>query len=189
MTMDPGEAAASLRHIAAIEQRTREAVFYGGSSAICILWGLLIACGYVLAELQPRSAGVTWLAVSAAGCVATTLIAAARMRTGAHEVHDWRLLWAMLAVSIFGVTWSLVLGPVVPRPFMYAFQPSLFMLGMVLAGLWAGRFFIWLGAVSIAAMLAGYLLEEPWLRLWMAVVQSGTLILGGVWLRRNGVRR
>ena len=36
MTIEPTEAAASLRHIATVEQRTREAVFYGGSSAIFI---------------------------------------------------------------------------------------------------------------------------------------------------------
>jgi len=71
----------------------------------------------------------------------------------------------------------------------YAFQPSLYLLGIILAGLWLGRVFIILGLVGIALMLVGYLQAEPWLRLWMAVVQSGTLILGGVWLHRSGVPR
>jgi len=35
----------------------------------------------------------------------------------------------------------------------------------------------------------GYLQAEPWLRLWMATVQSGTLIIGGIWLGRSGVAR
>jgi hypothetical protein len=71
----------------------------------------------------------------------------------------------------------------------YAFQPSLFLLGMILAGLWLGRFFIILGVTGIVLILAGQLQGEPWSRLWMPVVQSGTLILGGVWLHRNGVPR
>ena len=71
---------------------------------------------------------------------------------------------------------------------MYGFEPSLFMLGMILAGLWLGRSLIVLGVVGIVLIFVGYLQPEPWLRLWMAAVQSGTLILGGVWLGRKGVR-
>jgi tellurite resistance protein TehA-like permease len=189
MTIDPSEAAASLRHIATIEQRTREAVFYAGSSAIFIMWGLVVACGYGLAEFYPRSANTTWLVVLAVGCAATALIIAVRTRTRPHEAHRWRIVWAMVALTAYGAAWSYVLGPIVPRPVLYAFQPSLFLLGMILAGLWLGRVFIVLGLVGIALMLVGYLQAEPWLRVWMAVVQSGTLILGGVWLHRNGVPR
>jgi hypothetical protein len=60
---------------------------------------------------------------------------------------------------------------------------------MILAGLWLGRFFLVLGLVGIALMVIGYFQPEPWFRLWMAAVQSGTLILGGVWLARNDVSR
>jgi hypothetical protein len=72
---------------------------------------------------------------------------------------------------------------------MYAFQPSLFLLGMILAGFWVGRFFIVLGIVGIAVIAVGFLVPDPWLRLWMAAVQSGTFIVGGVWLHRIGVPR
>jgi hypothetical protein len=189
MTIDPRDAAASLRHVATVEQRTREAMFYAGSSMIFIVWGLLVACGYGLTELSPRSAGITWLAVPAVGCAATVLIIAVRMRARSCETRDWRLVWAMTALSIYGATWSYVLVPIVPRPMIYAFQPSLFLLGMILAGLWLGRFFVVLGGVGIMLILIGFLQAEPWMRMWMAVIQSGTLILGGVWLHRNGVPR
>ena len=45
MTIDPSEAANSLQDIATVERRTREAVFYAGSSTIFIMWGMLVACG------------------------------------------------------------------------------------------------------------------------------------------------
>ncbi|HSV23583.1 MAG TPA: hypothetical protein VLJ17_11200 [Xanthobacteraceae bacterium] len=189
MTIDPGEAAASLQNIAIVEQRTREAVFYAGSSAIFVMWGLLVACGYGLTELYPRSAGITWLVVTAAGCAATALFIAVRTRARPKEARDWRIVWAMVALTVYGAAWSHVLGPIVPQSIHYAFQPSLYLLGIILAGLWLGRVFIILGLVGIALMLVGYLQAEPWLRLWMAVVQSGTLILGGVWLHRSGVPR
>jgi hypothetical protein len=189
MTLESREALASLHDIATVEKRTREAICYSGSSEIFITWGLLVACGYAAAEWQPGAARATWLAVSAVGCVLTALIVALRMRSRAAEARDWRIIWAMLALVAFGAGWSWVLGPVVPRHLMYAFQPSLVMLGMVLAGLWVGRFFALIGLVGIALIISGEFVSEPWFRLWMAAVQSGTLIVGGLWMRRIGVAR
>jgi len=189
MTIDPGEAASSLRDIAAVERRTREAVFYAGSSTIFIMWGVLVACGYGATELYPRSAATTWLAVTGLGCAATAAIVALRMRAHPGESRDWRIIWAMAAFAVFGAAWAYLLGPVVPRPMMYAFQPSLALLGVILLGLWLGRFFVILGLAGLALIVVGYLQPEPWLRFWMAAVQSGTFILGGLWLRRYGVSR
>lgn len=189
MAIDPSEAAASLRDIATVENRTREAIFYSGSSTIFIMWGVLVACGYGLTEWRPRSAGMIWLAVSVVGCAATILIVGHRMRVRPRETRDWRIIWAMLALTAFGAAWSQMLGPIVPRPMIYAFQPSLYMLGMILVGLWLGRWFVVVGFVGIALIAIGSFQPEPWLRLWMAVVQSGTLILSGVWLGRIGVPR
>jgi len=42
----------------------------------------------------------------------------------------------MVALAAFGAAWSYMLGPLVPRPLMYAFQPSLALLGVILLGLW-----------------------------------------------------
>jgi hypothetical protein len=190
MAIDPREAADSLQDIAAVERRTREAMFYSGCSAIFILWGVLVACGYGATEFYPGTGRIVWPVIMALGCVATAAIIAVRGRARASgEVRAWRVVWAMAALAVFGVVWARLLGPVVPRPLMYAFQPSLFLLGIILAGLWLGRFFVMLGVVGIALIVTGFLVPEPWLRLWMAAVQSGTLILGGVWLGRNGVAR
>jgi hypothetical protein len=189
MTIDPSEAATSLEEIATVERRTREAVFYARSSAMFMMWGVLVAGGYGFTELYPRSARLIWLAVTAVGCAATAAIIAVRMRTRPRATRDWRLIWAMVALAAFGAAWSYLLSPVVPRQMMYGFQPSLFLLGIILAGLWLGRFFVVLGFVGLLLIAVGYLQPEPWLRLWMAAVQSGTLILGGLWLGRSGVRQ
>jgi hypothetical protein len=189
MTIDPNEAATSLKDIALVERRTREALFYGGSSQIFIMWGLLVAGGYGVTELYRHSAWIIWLAIVAAGCAATALIVAIRRRACQEEARDWRLIWAIAVLAAFGAVWSYLLGPVVPGRLMYAFQPTLFLLGIILAGLWLGRFFVILGLIGIALIAVGYLQSEPWLRLWMAAVESGTLIVGGIWLGRSGVAR
>src|SRR5262247_1108013 len=95
MTIDPNEAATSLRDIALVERRTREALFYSGSSTIFIMWGILVAGGYGLTELYPRSAWIIWPAVTALGCVGTASIIAIRRRARQQETRDWRLIWAM----------------------------------------------------------------------------------------------
>src|SRR5215470_14632417 len=187
MTIGPNEAASSLRDIALVERRTREALFYAGSSTIFIMWGILVAGGYGFTELYPHSARITWLAVTALGCVGTASIIAMRRRARPQESRNWRIVWAMAALAAFGAAWSYLLGPIVPRPLMYSFQPTLFLLGIILAGLWLGRFFVVIGLVGIALIALGHLLAEPWLRLWMAAVMSGTLIVGGIWLGRSGV--
>jgi hypothetical protein len=187
MTIDPNEAATSLKDIALVERRTREALFYAGSSAIFIMWGILVASGYGLTELYPRSAWMIWLAIMALGCIGTASIIAMRRRARPQEARSWRIVWAMAALAAYGAVWSYLLGPVVPGGLMYAFQPTLFLLGIILAGLWLGRFFVILGLVGIALIAVGYFQSEPWLRLWMAAVESGTLIVGGIWLGRSGV--
>src|SRR5262245_7290152 len=106
MSIDPSEAASSLQDIATVERRTREAAFYGGSSTIFILWGVLVACGYGLMEFFPRSAGIIWLAITAVGCAATALIIALRHRARPRETRDWRFIWAMVALAAFGAAWA-----------------------------------------------------------------------------------
>ena len=189
MTLESREAIASLQDIAEVEKRTREALCYAGSSAIFILWGLLVAAGYGASMWQPAASRTIWLAVSLVGCIATALIVAARRRAQPRVARDWRIIWAMVALMVYGTAWSWVLGPVVPRHLIFAFQPSLVMLGMVLAGFWIGRFFITLGILGLALILVGEQLGEPWLRLWMAIAVSGTLIVGGLWLRHIGIAR
>ncbi len=72
---------------------------------------------------------------------------------------------------------------------LYVFQPSVFLLGLILMGLWLGRFFLVLGLIGIGLTVLGTFQPESWLRLWMAAVQCGMLIAGGIWLSRHGVPR
>jgi hypothetical protein len=78
-----------------------------------------------------------------------------------------------------------ILGPFKGRQ-LDAFWPLLFTLGYVLAGIWVGRFFIFCGLVIALLTVTGFWWAGPWFQLWMAVVNGGALILGGLWLRRQG---
>lgn len=65
------------------------------------------------------------------------------------------------------------------------FWPIYFMLMYCMAGLWFGYAFIAIGLAVTALTLIGYYFIGAAFPLWMAFVNGGGLILGGLWMRRN----
>jgi hypothetical protein len=97
----------------------------------------------------------------------------------------WRIVCAQVALVGFGVLFLIILGPLSGRQ-INAFWPLAFSLGYVLAGIWVGRFFVLCGIAIAGLTIAGFWWSGPWFSLWMAVVDGGGLILGGLWLRGKG---
>jgi hypothetical protein len=187
MTLDPKEAAASLSDIDSVEQRTREALVYERSSDMLILWGVVVACGYVLTYALPGYSNTAWLVLTAAGVGGGLLIR--RWRKEAQRGHPTlgqRLFYAQLVLIAYGALLMLLLWPVITYRQIGAFWPVFVMFGHVLAGLWLGRFFIYLGITVTALVVAGYFWVGAWYPLWLAVVVGGGLIAAGLWLRRLG---
>jgi hypothetical protein len=55
-----------------------------------------------------------------------------------------------------------------------------------IVGLWIGPAFVVIGLSITALTLVGYYaFASAWFDLWMAVVNGGGLMLGGLWMRRN----
>ena len=54
-----------------------------------------------------------------------------------------------------------------------------------MAGLWFGAIFIAIGLAVTALTLVGYFFIGAAFPLWMAFVNGGGLILGGLWMRRD----
>ena len=186
MTIDPHEAASSLEDIASIQRRMREALFYGGSSGILITWGIVCAMGYVITQFWPLRAGLAWLLLDAFGLVCVVILSTRRQRVRRGRV-DWRLSAAIVITVGFGLFWQWLLGNGQWRE-ISVFWATLIMFAYILAGLWVGRFFIVCGAVVSALTMVGYFWSGRWFELWMAAVFGGSLILGGLWLRRVGAR-
>ena len=185
MTIDPQQAAAALGEIAGVEQRTRRVLVYGQVGLIMMLWGVLDALGYVSEHFQPRHAARIWLAVNGIGLLATVVLTRLGPRLDGAAARGRLVIWALLVLIGYGLVWSLLLGNFTPRQ-LGAFWSTLFMCGYVLLGLWLGRAFIVLGLAVTALTLIGYFWLGPWFQLWMAAVDGGGLILGGLWLRRLG---
>jgi hypothetical protein len=94
------------------------------------------------------------------------------------------MLVAFLLFIVFGIFVSVWLGHFTPRQ-LGAFWPIYFMMVYTIAGLWVGYAFVAIGLGIAALTLIGYFFLGSAFDLWMAFVDGGGLVLGGLWMRRN----
>ena len=179
LQIDVKSAQASLADIDIIVARLKQSSFYRGASMVVILWGALVACGYVATFLVPREALMIWIAADSLGVIATVVLM--HFAHGMADFH-WRIVVALLLFFVFGLL-CCRMGHFGPRE-LDVFWPILFMFGYALAGLWLGRAFTILGVTVAALSFAGYLLIGHWLDLYLTVVDGGGLILAGLWMRQ-----
>lgn len=184
MMMDSKEAIAALGEIEAITRQVRQSNFYRVSSTMLVLWGLLVALGNVVTFVAPFWAKSAWGCVYVLG-VAGTIVAAARANGRfAARTFDLRMLTAYLLFFAFGFLWTAGLVQLPPR-LLNVFWPTYFMLAYAIAGLWLGPAFSVIGLAIAALTLTGYFWAGSWFELWMATINGGGLVLGGLWMRRN----
>jgi hypothetical protein len=182
--IDPQQAASALSDIDTIVRRVRQSTIYHLASLILVMWGGLTFAGYLVSYLLPRSAGYGWLAVYVAGTAGTVVISGFNKAQSGIRTFDFRMLAAFLLFIAFGIFASVWLGHFTPR-MMGTFWPVYFMLVYTIAGLWVGQAFVAIGLSIIALTLVGYFCVGDWFDLWMAFVNGGGLILGGLWMRRS----
>ncbi len=183
-TIDPKDAALALSDVDDIARRVLQSRIYQQSSLIITCWGVLVCGGYLVNQLWPTRAVLGWNVVYGLGIAATVAIIVLQQRRAQARTTDLRPMLAYLLFFGFGVLWSVGLAHFTPRQ-LSAFWASYFMLGYTLVGLWLGSAFVAIGLSISALTLVGYFYAGPWFDLWMAVVNGGGLILGGLWMRRS----
>jgi hypothetical protein len=182
--IDAREAASALSDIDSIVHRVRQSRIYQIASLMLILWGALTFAGYLVTYLSPRSAGYMWIAVYLTGIAGSVAISASnRARSGARH-FDVRMFTAFFLFLAFGFLWTNGLTHFTPRQ-MGTFWPIYFMLAYTIVGLLVGLAFVAIGIGIIALTLFGYFFIGDAFDLWMAFVNGGGLILGGLWMRRS----
>src|ERR1700738_3208667 len=181
--IDSKQASEALSEINEIVRRVRQSRIYNLASLMLIMWGALIFAGYLVNYLSPRYAGYAWIAVYIAGIGGWAVIGAFNRARSGIRTFDIRMLVAFLLFIAFGIFASW-LAHFTPRQ-MGTFWPIYFMLVYTIVGLWVGRAFAAIGLGIIALTLIGYFFTAGAFDLWMAFVDGGGLILGGLWMRRS----
>jgi hypothetical protein len=184
MSIDSKQATEALNEIDAIVRRVRQSRVYDLASRMAILWGVLVFAGNIATHVWPRHGGYIWITVNAIGVVGTFAVSAFGYPRTAERPLDMRALVAFLLFFAFGHFFTTVLGHFSPRQ-LGTFWPIYFMLLYSIAGLWMGYAFIAIGLGITALTLIGYYFSGDWFALWMAVVNGGGLVLGGLWMRRS----
>lgn len=181
--IDSKQASAALAEIDDIVQRVKQSQLYELASLAAMWWGVLVFVGNVMTWLWPVYAVYAWPAVDivgVGGLVAIRLLAPSQ----AHAVtFDLRILLVFALFFAFGYICTNVIGHFGPRE-LGAFWPIYFMLFYALAGLWFGYAFVAIGLVITALTLIGFFYIGEAFPLWMAFVNGGGLIVGGLWMRR-----
>ncbi|MGJ4997967.1 hypothetical protein ACQR0Z_26335 [Bradyrhizobium sp. HKCCYLS3077] len=181
--IDSREAARALGDIEDVTKRVRQSQIYRLSSLLMILWGVLVFPANLITYLAPVYADKAWLAVYVLGIAGSAMLGVGqKFRTGVRG-FDIRALLAFVLFFAFG-SFVETIGHFGPRE-MGAFWPIYFMLFYCLAGLWFGIAFMIFGLGVTALTLIGYAFIGAAFPLWMAFVNGGGLVLGGLWMRRS----
>jgi hypothetical protein len=179
--IDSKEAREALSDIDEMVRRVRQSQTYDIASLIMILWGVLVFAGNIATWLWPRDGDQIWIAINAVGVVAT--LATIYVRAEARS-FDVRMLVAYLLFFAFGYLCTKVLGDFTPRQ-LGTFWPIYFMLFYAIAGLWLGYAFVLIGVgISILTLIGYFYVGGEAFSLWMAFINGGGLLLGGLWMRR-----
>lgn len=181
--IDSRQATEALADINDVARRVRQSLIYNLASLIMVMWGGLTFAGYLVTYLLPRHAGYAWIAVYVGGAAASVAISAYQYAQSGVRTLDTRMLLAFLLFIAFGI-FTCWLGHFTPRQ-MGTFWPIYFMLAYGIAGLWVGHAFIAIGLCVTALTLIGYFFIGSAFDLWMAFVNGGGLVVGGLWMRRS----
>jgi hypothetical protein len=183
-SIDPKQAALALSDIDAIVHRVRQSRIYDIASLMLILWGALVFSGNVASYLWPPKAGYIWIAVNVVGVAGSFAVGAFTRRRMSVPSFDSRMAAAFALFFAFGILWSVGLAHFTPRQ-LGVFWATYFMMIYTIGGLWVGPAFVAIGLGVTALTMIGYFFAGEMFDLWMACVNGGGLILGGLWMRRS----
>lgn len=192
MNMSQQEASEALDAITTADRKVREHQGYREGSPFLILWGVLWFIANSVAGLAGHLAGPVWMITVIVGTAATaTLVVAQSVR--AQRAHRYtpaeRALIgrraSLLGISVitFFPAMSVVLGDLTPLQ-SNAFISMFWALAYMAAGAWLGLRLFFTGVATAVAVLLGVLVLREHYFLWMAFAGGGSLILGGLWLRK-----
>jgi hypothetical protein len=180
MTLTPDQAVEALKEIEAARGRTRVALNYREGAAYLILWGVLIIAGHVLTQFAPQAARIIWIGVNAAGTAVSCAIGYTRRReTGQGRAAALLVIALALCFGTESILWQATGRQI---SVIWAIHAGA---AYMIAGLWLGRAYLILGAGVVLLSLFGYLAVEGDFNLWMAVVFGGSVLAGGLWMRRS----
>jgi hypothetical protein len=192
MNVSREEAKAALDSIDAAGARVKTVRFYAEFAPFLLLWGVIWLVANAMSELRPAYANVAWTTGISIGFVITIALVIRNARRWRFMNPESRAEGRAIGrrAALLGITlWAYfpamtqLLGPFTPRQ-TNAFISITWAFVYMITGAFMGWRIFAIGAVTAAAVLYGYLFIDAHFLLWMAFVGGGSLIAGGLWLRK-----
>jgi hypothetical protein len=192
MNVSKDDAARALEIIGNAGTRMLTMKRYTRVAPLLFVWGSVWFIANAVTDLAPQWSDAVWLAGGTVGVTVSLIVVVGLVRPRGSRfwqdiVHrnETSRRFGMLAVAIlcFFPAMFAVLRPLAARQ-ENAFISLCWAFLYMFAGAWFGwRLFV-IGAIAVAATIVGYLAVEPHYYLWMACCGGGSLIAGGLWLRK-----
>jgi hypothetical protein len=192
MQISRDEAAQALSDINDARSRLEKLHDYSDSSPFLILWGLVWLAANSTTQFAPALADMAWMAGILIGTTLTIVLATLQAkRRGVRDASQGtqsaqvaiRMGVSQGVVMAFFVAMMTIVWPLDARQFNALI--SLFWACTYMGvGVWIGMRLFWIGAITAVAILFGFFNIEQYYSLWMGIAGGGSLIAGGLWLRR-----
>lgn len=191
MNISQREASEALDAIQSADQRVLQMRSYRYAAPFLILWGVIWAIANAITDFKPAAADRAWLIGTVVGAAVTVWlmvrIILERRRAGdsgaCQRRTGNRFVLMGITVWLYFPAMYLVLGPITGRQ-SNAFISLFWAFAYMFAGAWLGMRLFLIGLVTAVAITTGFLFVQQHYPLWMAVFGGGSLILGGLWLRK-----
>jgi len=192
MNISQREAGEALDAIQAADQRVMQMRSYRYMGPFLILWGVIWAIANAITDFSGAAGGRRAWSIATVVGIAATLWLVVRIIIERRKAGDSpacrrrignRFTMMGIAVWLYFPAMYLVLGPLTGRQ-TNAFISLFWAFAYMVAGAWLGMRLFLIGLVTAVAITAGFLFVHQHYPLWMAVFGGGSLILGGLWLRK-----
>jgi hypothetical protein len=191
MSISPQEASAALDSIHEASASVRHRRAHHHAAPFLILWGCVWAVCNTVSQFWPTGAGKVWLVANVLGTACTVWltinisIKSRRDSTSPAEARAIGRSFAMLGTTMicYFIAMFLVLPPLTGRE-TGAFISLFWTLAYMAAGAWVGTRLFTTGFVGTIGIVLSYLYAGPYYALALAIMGGGTLIAGGLWMRK-----
>lgn len=183
MNVDVDDASRSLADIDTAAARSAQLQRYRGLAPHLMLWGTIWMAANVVTDLWPAHGGRAWLVLTLAGTAGSFLIGARTARQHGRRSYRVRWMLTLLAIVAYEVLTLTILPPLTGRQ-QDACISLLWTCLYMAVGAWVGWRLSVIGALATALIVLAYFHLPSHFFLFMGCVTGGSLIAGGLWLRR-----
>lgn len=183
MHLDPQDASRALAEIDSAAARSTQLQRYRGLAPHLMLWGAIWMAANLVTDLWPARSGLAWLLLSLLGTAGSFVLSTRAARHHARPGHGLRWALTLLAIVAFEVLAFTILPPLDGRQ-QDAFLSLMWTCLYMAIGIWVGWRLSVIGAIATALIVLAYLHLPAHFFLFMGCVTGGSLIAGGLWLRR-----